>query len=95
MLAKKIRPELEVETTRIGDPAYRGFMLVFLRDIVIKKTSLTVTVMRLPTIAAQPHLPLLYILFEMTFLSLNLEIIADNLGKAGWSWGCVARPATA
>jgi hypothetical protein len=23
------------------------------------------------------------------------EVIADNLSKADWSWGCVARPAAA
>jgi hypothetical protein len=23
------------------------------------------------------------------------ELVADKLSKAGWSWGCVARPATA
>ena len=22
--------------------------------------------------------------------SINVEVIADNLSKAGWSWGCVA-----
>ena len=85
----------ETDPARPGDPTLRGALTV--RTLSIAAIQTTAVARDLDTtwqlfagqvravVAMRPHVDLV-VVPEL----LLAEIIADNLSKAGWTWGCVA-----